>query len=190
VNTREDAVFGAGNAREDKLRNEDAIQRSVDQQRADQAKALARNQQLEDEQRIMGYVNSTGSGSGGSGGGTGGGSSTSGIPADESAARAAAFARAKEQAGHTARASLNSLYDVMASTGRAGSGAEASLTGDIVSGAAGDINDFTRDQSITDTNRAADISDRNYAGDLTRRGQDMAKQQTLLGLLSARGGLY
>lgn len=110
------------------------------------------------------------------------------IAADETQARAAAFARAKEQAGQTALSSLKALHDVMGDSGRMGSSAEASGEAGIIGGAGSDINDFTRDSYINDTNRAAAISDRNYAGDITQRGQDMQRLQSMMALITAGGG--
>lgn len=143
-----------------------------------------RGWQQDDERRIMDYIDQARGRLNDPKPTTSGG----GMSADESAARAASFARAKEQAGSTARASLDALYDVMASSGRAGSGAEAAAAGGVVGGAAGDINDFTREQYIQDLDRSRDIADRDYAGDLTRRGQDTSWLQSLLGILQSRGG--
>ena len=112
------------------------------------------------------------------------------IAADETAARAAAFARAKEQAGNTANASLKALGDVMAGRGMTGSSVEGSAIADIVGGAQGGVNEFTREQLIQDLNRAAGISDRNYQGAVTQRGQDLSMVPSLMGLITASGGLY
>ena len=109
---------------------------------------------------------------------------------NEEAARAAAFGRAKDQAGKTALASLQALQDVMAGRGLRGSSIESNETADILGGGAGEINDFTRDQLMLDLNRAGDISDRESSAALTRRGQDLSYKQSLLGLLNASGSLY
>lgn len=122
--------------------------------------------------------------------GSGGSSGPSGPAFDENAARAAAFARAKEQAGQTALASMKSLQNVMAGSGRMGSSLEASGISDVINGAGGKVDEYTRDQLMTDLNRAADVSDRNYAGGLTQRGQDVAMRQSLLGILNRTGGAY
>jgi hypothetical protein len=107
----------------------------------------------------------------------------------EDAARNAAFARAKERAGQTALAALTSLKDVMAGAGKMGSSMESQGIASIIGGAAGDVNEFSRDELILDTNRAADIADRNYAGAITQRGQDQAAKLSLLSLIG-KGGAY
>jgi len=109
---------------------------------------------------------------------------------DENAARAAAFGRAKEQAGNTAAASLKALEDVMGARGLRGSTIEGNLTGDVLTGGMHELNDLVRSQTISDNNRAGQISDRNYAGAITQRGQDMDYIQSLLGLIGSGGGIY
>jgi hypothetical protein len=95
---------------------------------------------------------------------------------NEVAARNAAFARAKDRAGQTALASLTALQNVMSNS---------------LAGGANIINEFRRDELMTDLNRAADIGDRNYQGAITQRGQDAAAKQSLLALInSASSGLY
>lgn len=141
---------------------------------------------LDDEQRWKDYIGTL-TGKFDSPGQAGG---ATGPDPNEAAARAAAFARAKEQAGSTARAGLDSLYDVMASTGRSGSAVEAGAAGQVAAGTAGDLNDFTREQYIQDLDRSREVSDRNYQGDLTKRGQNMGWLQSLLGLLGSRKNLY
>ena len=122
---------------------------------------------------------------------------------DESAARAAAFARAKEQAGQTGRAALTGLRESLASRGMLGGGAEAVGTGQVVGATGGMINEFTRDQLMSDLQRSGQLADRNYAGGLQARGQDILQrgqdlsqqaaqqnyQQSLLGLMRSGGGV-
>lgn len=108
---------------------------------------------------------------------------------NEEAARSAAFARAKEQAGQNALAGLRTVQENVADRGLMDSSYEANLTGNVISGASGQVNDFTREQLIQDLNRAAQISDTTYQGNITQRGQDLQRQQALLALLNA-GGLY
>jgi hypothetical protein len=108
----------------------------------------------------------------------------------EAAARAAAFARAKEQAGSTATASLRALQDVLANSGRMGGSLEAGMTADVVGGAGNQVNEFTRDQLMMDLNRAADIGDMNYQGAIQQRGQNLGMLPSLASLISASGGLY
>ncbi len=108
-------------------------------------------------------------------------------PVDTSAARAAAFARAKDQAGQIARSSLDSLYNLMAASGRAGSNIEASEASNILEGTAGDLGDVVRQGAITEADEAQQEALANYQGGITQRGQDLARQQSLLSLITARG---
>lgn len=109
-------------------------------------------------------------------------------PIDEAAARAAAFGRAKEQAGQTALASLKAISDVMASRGLTGSSVEGNAISDVVGNAAGGVNNFTRDQLMLDLNRAADVADQTYQGNITQRGQNLSMVPSLMGLITAGGG--
>jgi len=152
--------------------------RQQEAERASAMKASATDRSLQAIKDLQGPASPTVPGLGGPGG------------VNEEAARAAAFARAKDQAGATANASLQSLRDVMDARGLfGGSTIEAQQTGNILGGAKGSVDEFTREQLIQDLNRSSDVADRNYAGALTQRGQDMNRQQALLGLLAA-GGLY
>jgi len=103
---------------------------------------------------------------------------------DETAARSAAFARAKEQAGSTARSALMSLQGAIDERGMTGSSVEAGQAGGVIGGAANSVGDFTREQLIQDLNRASQIADMRYQGDITQRGQDMNRTQTLMGLMA------
>jgi hypothetical protein len=113
-----------------------------------------------------------------------------GMGPDETAARDAAFGRAKDNAGANALASLKALEAVMAGRGMRGSSAEASGVADVIMGGSGMVADQIRSQMVNDANRSAAIADRDYAGAVDMRGQDMARQNSLFGLLSATGGLY
>lgn len=108
---------------------------------------------------------------------------------NEAGARAAAFARAKELAGQNALAALESVNSFSEGRGLMGSTVEGNLMGDVLGGAQGDVDDFIREQLISDLNRSANVADMQYQGGIQQRGQDMNKQQALLGLLAA-GGLY
>jgi len=110
-----------------------------------------------------------------------------GIQADENAARAAAFARAKDQAGKVARSSLTSLREALATSGGLGSGYEAAATGGVLGGATGSLGDFTREQLIQDLDRSRQVSDRERAAGLTERGKGISRQQSLLGLSCSIG---
>ncbi len=103
------------------------------------------------------------------------------------AARAAAFARAKEQAGQTAAAQLRTLQDVAGRRGIRGSTIEAGMIGDAVQGGAGDINEFTREQLLQDLQNTQHTADVSYQGGITQRGQDLSAQQALMSVLA---GLY
>jgi len=110
-----------------------------------------------------------------------------GAGGDDAAARAAAFARAKDQSGQIARSSLDSLYGLMAATGRAGSPIEAGEASKVLQWTAGDLGNLTREQYIQDllggANRASEV----YRGGIAQRGQDLAARQSLLGLITSRG---
>lgn len=107
----------------------------------------------------------------------------------ETAARAAAFARAKDQAGMTANAALEGLRAATTSRGLGGSTIEGEDMARILGGGAGEINNYTGQQLSSDLGRISDVSDRNYAGDITQRGQDMSAKQALLAIINS-GGLY
>jgi hypothetical protein len=107
--------------------------------------------------------------------------------AAEQAARDAAFARAKEKAGQTARASMTTLNNVMSERGMTGSSVAAGHSGRIVGGAAGEIGEFLRDQAITEADRAAEVSDMDFMAQVSQRGQEMQRKQALMSLL---GNLY
>lgn len=155
----------------------DAAKRG-DMQLAAELQAKAEQTRLSYLSTIMGQV-----------GGSSGTGTDPNIAANEEAARSAAFARAKEQAGQTALSSLTALHDVMDNSGRMGSSQEAQGEAAVVGGARGDVNDFTREQLINDLNRSSAISDRNYAGDLTRRGQNLSMIPSIMGLISSSGGV-
>ncbi len=111
-------------------------------------------------------------------------------PSKEEAARAAAFGRAKEQAGQTAAASLKALEDVMAARGLRGSTIEGNATADVLTGGLHELNDLVRSQSISDNNRAGTIADRDYQGNIVKRGQDMDYIRSLLSVIGSGGGIY
>lgn len=113
-----------------------------------------------------------------------------GINADEAAARAAAFGRAKDQTGLVTRSAVDSLRSLYAGTGN--TGAQRQGLENIVAGGAGALNEFTRDQLMSDLERAGDVSDMVYQGNITQRGQDINRPfnpqlQALIGLM---GTLY
>lgn len=90
---------------------------------------------------------------------------------DGSMADSAAFARAKDRTGQTARASMNALRDTMGERGIQGSGIESKLTGDIIGRAQGQLGDFDREAMIRDFDRSNAMSDAEYqaAVDMSNR---------------------
>ena len=108
-------------------------------------------------------------------------------PASEADARAAAFSRAKDQAGRIARSSLTSIAENMASKGMSGASVQALQEAGAINNAAGGLLELNRDQAMSDVNRAADVQDLNFAGRVTQRGQDLQNRQSYLSLL---GSLY
>jgi hypothetical protein len=103
------------------------------------------------------------------------------------AARAAAFARAKEQAGQTAAAAMRTLQDVVSRRRIRGSTIEGGMLSDITQQGAGRVQDFTREQLIRDLENIQHIADTTYQGDIAQRGQDVSARQAMLSILS---GLY
>lgn len=108
----------------------------------------------------------------------------------EEAARAAAFARAKDQSGKIALSGLKSVQENMSGRGISGSGIQDLSDAGVLQGAQVPLQELTRDQMMLDLNRGADISDMTYQGDITQRGQTLQAQQQqiqqLLGLFSSR----
>ena len=149
----------------------------------DKYNAQAEARRMESIKGLMGSF-----GSGGGAGGPGGGGGQIGF--NEQGARDAAFARAKDRAGQTSRAAMDSLRGALASSGRLGGNFEAEKMAQVVGGAAGDLGEFERDQLMLDLNRAGQISDRNFQGDIVRRGQDLQRQAALLGLFNVSGAVY
>lgn len=111
---------------------------------------------------------------------------------DAAGASAAAFGRAKDQAGQTGRASLTALHNEMASRNMLGSGAEGGETARIVRDAASGSNEMSREQAIQDAKLGNDRAMADYSGRITQRSQDISnanqsanrQQQVLQGLLS------
>lgn len=112
------------------------------------------------------------------------------VGGDEAAARAAAFARAKDQAGLVTRSAVDSLRDLYAGTGNVGAQREG--LENIVAGGAGTLNEFTRDQLMSDLAREGEVSDMTYQGGIVQRGQDINRpfNPQLQALISLMGTLY
>lgn len=149
---------------------------------------LGEQMQISAEQRRLGYIpqlsgfyNSTTSG------GVGGPHVSGGADPNADAARAAAYARAKDQTGQSMNAAFETLRNQYAGTGNAGGFQQGA--GRMLSKGVDKMGDVTREQLIQDLNRSAQVSDRNYQGDITQRGQDMSAQNSLQSLLPQLLGL-
>ena len=94
---------------------------------------------------------------------------------NEAAARAAAFARAKDATGNLAAAQLRGLEGAMAGRGVAGSPLEVLGQAQVLGGARGGLDQVITEQMLQDLNRAGEVSDLEYTGGITQRGQDMAR---------------
>lgn len=132
---------------------------------------------------------SAGFGSGGSGGPGGGGMpnipNIPGIAApDFSEANRAAFARAKDQVGQTARGALTGLQSSMAGRGMLGSGLEGRGTAAVVNKGQQELGDVSRGQAIHDAEASQKAMELSYQGGITQREQDigMAKSQAEMAL--------
>jgi hypothetical protein len=137
---------------------------------------------------LLGGSTSSGSSSGGAGGY---GSPMISMP-DTTAASAAAFGRAKDQAGLTSRASLTALQNELGASNMRGSGLEADATRQIIEHGAGQVNEVGREQAMNDASAANRHAEQEYQGRITQRGQDInaaqqaasRQQQVMEGLLS------
>jgi hypothetical protein len=105
-------------------------------------------------------------------------------PAQAEAARAAAFARAKDMAGQTARASLDSLQGILADRGMTGSAGEAAATADVVQGAQGTIDEFGRAQLLSDLDYAQDMDTRSFDAAEKEKDRQLRMKESLLGLMN------
>ena len=126
-----------------------------------------------------GMVSRSGGGGvmGGDGGITPGSSIPSIAPIDTTAADDASFARAKDVAGQTGRASLDSLRGLLGETGQLGGGAEVQATRDVVEHAAGQTGEVNREQAIQRSERAMQTALANQQAGVTQRGQDIAAKE-------------
>lgn len=113
------------------------------------------------------------------GGGAGGGAPQAHIQMpDASAANAASFARAKDQAGQIAQSALQGLRSSLGGRGLLGAGAEYRGTQNIAAAGLGQLGDVNREQAIQNAAAAQDFAKMGYQGDITQRGQDLASQQS------------
>lgn len=126
-------------------------------------------------------------------GGPGGGGSLPptvqyGPTGDADPAMAAAYARAKDVAGQQSRAAMNSLSSLMSERGMLGSGYDSAGQRNVVSGAFNQMGDINREQLIQQLQNISHVRDLTYQGGIQQRGQDISKQQAILGLLNSMGG--
>lgn len=104
----------------------------------------------------------------------GGGSPIAGPQApDTTAANAATFGAAKDQAGQTARGSLTALKEELGGRGMLGGGIEGADTASVINTATQGINDQTRQNAVTDANNSEQNALAGYSGQVTQRGQDL-----------------
>lgn len=110
------------------------------------------------------------------------------VSGNEEAARAAAFARAKDQTGELAATQNRAVESMMAGRGLSGSPLEALRLAGVQGGARGSLDDVIAAQLESDLNRQAHISDLTYQGGIQQRGQDMGRTnpqlQALMSLMS------
>lgn len=109
------------------------------------------------------------------------------------AARAAAFARAKDTQGQVARSAVNELQNLYTGSGQAGSGQLMARQGQAVLDAASGMGEFNRQQALADLAAQQGVSQAVYEGGITQRGQDIAAQTAArgqnLGVINAMLGL-
>lgn len=136
-----------------------------------------------------GYLGDSGGGSSGGGasggGGWAGGTWTPEMPGasapgphvahvDTSAARAAEYARAKDQVGQTSSGAITALRSVLGSRGMLGSGAEARGAANVINAGQGQLGEVTRTGAIKDVDALMREAEENQKADLEQRAQDLA----------------
>lgn len=118
-------------------------------------------------------------------------SRTSGPSAQqESAAREAAFNRAKDKSGKIAASSLRGLREALGSRGLLGGGAEGAGVAQLAGQTGEGLGDVVREQAVQEAGQASRNADTEYTGQVSQRGQDIARRQSLLSLINAGRGLY
>ena len=113
----------------------------------------------------------------GSGGVSGGANVGDIAPIDQTAANAATFGAAKDQAGQTGRSQIDSMKGLLGAAGMLGGGAEAAGTRDIVEQAGQGVNDVTRANAVNTAASNLDVAKTNQATQLAERGQNISAQQ-------------
>lgn len=162
------------------------LQRSTDQA----------NLQAQAEQRRLGYIpqllsNATSALQLGGGGSKGLPEISQASTAGEDAARAAAFARAKDIAGQTGRSALTALQNVMGARGLTGTGIGATGAANVIGAGASQLADVNREQLIQDLANARARASEAYQGAIAQRGQDVAlRGQNLNMMQSLTSPLY
>jgi len=103
-------------------------------------------------------------------------------------AQAAAFGRAKDQAGLVARSALTGLSGAMAGRGTVGSGVEGRGQQSIINAGQQNLGDVVRQQAMTKADLAQQTAEANYSGGIAQRGQDLSNLQSQnQNVLAARG---
>lgn len=92
---------------------------------------------------------------------------------DTTAANAATFAAAKDQAGQTARGALTGLRDSLGERGMLGGGVEGAATQNVVNTATQGVNNQTRQNAVTDAANSEQNALAGYSGQVAMRGQDI-----------------
>lgn len=167
------------------------VQRENDEQRRQSELAAASAQKITDEQRRIQQIPQVLSAAGVSGGAA---SQPAVSYPDDSAARAATFARAKDSAASIARSSLTALRDAMAERGAnvAGGDNPALAAGEtsVINKAQGTMGDLERAQAESDLATGRHVADMTYQGNITQRAQNLGLSQSLLQLVLNAGGAY
>lgn len=109
-------------------------------------------------------------------------------PVDMTASNAATFGAAKDQAGQTGRAQIDSMNGLLGAAGMLGGGAQAAGTRDVVEQAGQGVNDVTRQNAVTDAGQRLSVAQGNQSAGLTGRGQDIGVAQANQGAQLAERG--
>jgi hypothetical protein len=94
----------------------------------------------------------------------------------EEASRAATFARTKDNAANTARASLTALTGELQARGMGGAGYEGGQIGSTLAREANTIGEGDRQQAEEELRRAAEVANMQYQGGIAQRGQNLSTQ--------------
>lgn len=100
---------------------------------------------------------------------------------DNSAAAAAAFARAKDKIGAETAGSVSALRSALAGRGMLGGGSERRGTTSILTAGQANLGDTTREQAVSDVNRMTDFARMGYEGAIAQRGQDVTQRGQTIG---------